>query len=80
MYRLILTEAAWLIAGGIATGLACSVAAATLIRSLLFGIQSWDIATLGFVSLILGVAALFASYFPARRAASVNPMDALRSE
>jgi macrolide transport system ATP-binding/permease protein len=80
VYRLILTEAAWLIAGGIATGLACSVAAATLIRSLLFGIQSWDIATLGFVSLILGVAALFASYFPARRAASVNPMDALRSE
>jgi ABC-type lipoprotein release transport system permease subunit len=36
--------------------------------------------TLGAVAAILALAALFASFFPARRAASVNPVEALRAE
>jgi predicted permease len=80
VYRLVMKEAAWLTGFGIASGLVCSVAAATLIRGLLFGVQSWDLATLAAVSGMLAVAGLAASYFPARRAAKVDPMVALRYE
>ena len=80
VYRLILKEAAWLIAAGVVIGLVCSVAAATLIRGLLFGVRSWDVPTLAAVAGVLGIAALLASFVPARRAASVNPVDALRAE
>jgi len=47
---------------------------------LLFGVQAWDVETLVGVALVLGVSAMLASYFPARRAASVNPTEALRAE
>ena len=50
------------------------------IRSLLFGVRSWDIATLAAVSAVLAISALLASYIPARRAAQVEPMVALRYE
>jgi macrolide transport system ATP-binding/permease protein len=80
VYRLVLTEAAWLTAVGIIAGLVCSVAAATLMRSLLFGTQPWDVSTLAAVAVVLVIAALLASYLPARRAASVNPVEALRAE
>jgi macrolide transport system ATP-binding/permease protein len=80
VYQLILKEAGWLTVFGIAAGLACSIGAATLIRSLLFGVTAWDASTLGAVAGLLGVCAMLASYFPARRAASVNPVEALRAE
>jgi len=80
VYRMILTEAAWLVGIGVALGLIVSVGAAALIRGLLFGTNSWDVETFGLVTIVLTVSALFASFFPARRAASVNPVDALRSE
>jgi predicted permease len=80
VYRLILKEAGWLVIVGIAIGLAASIAAATLMRDLLFGVRSWDVATLASVAAILSAAALLASFIPARRAASVNPVDALRAE
>jgi ABC-type antimicrobial peptide transport system permease subunit len=80
VYRLILREAGWLTAMGIGMGLAGSVAAASLMRGLLFGVRSWDVATLAAVAAVLGIAALTASFIPARRAASVNPLEALRSE
>jgi predicted permease len=80
VYQLILREAAWLTAAGIAAGLVSSVAATTLIRSLLFGVRFWDAATMASVSVVLGCLALLASYIPARRAAKVDPMVALRYE
>jgi predicted permease len=80
VYRLILSEAGWLTAMGIGMGMAGSVAAASLMRGLLFGVRSWDVATLAAVAAVLGIAALTASFIPARRAASVNPVEALRSE
>jgi len=49
-------------------------------RGLLFGVSSWDAATIGSVTAGLAVSAMLASYIPARRAASVNPVEALRGE
>jgi ABC-type antimicrobial peptide transport system permease subunit len=80
VYELILREAAWLTGVGIAAGLVCAVGAATLIRGLLFGVNSWDATTLAAVAFVLAVFALLASYIPARRAAQVDPMEALRYE
>jgi ABC-type antimicrobial peptide transport system permease subunit len=80
LYQLVLKEAGWLTAVGVVTGLVCSVAAATLMRGLLFGVRSWDLPTLAAVAAVLAISALLASYIPARRAASVNPLEALRSE
>jgi ABC-type antimicrobial peptide transport system permease subunit len=80
VYRLILNEAGRLTGVGVGIGLACSVVAATLMRGLLFGVRSWDVPTLAAVAGVVGASALVASYIPARRAASVNPVEALRAE
>jgi macrolide transport system ATP-binding/permease protein len=80
VYRLVLKQAAWLIGVGIVVGLVGSIAAASLMRNLLFNTQAWDAFTLTGVAVVLGSTALGASYLPARRAASVNPLDALRAE
>ena len=80
IYRLILKEAGWLTVLGIAAGLVCSIVATNLLRGLLFGVSSWDLFTLIAVAVVLGISALLASYIPARRAASVDPMEALRAE
>jgi macrolide transport system ATP-binding/permease protein len=80
VYRLVLKEAARLIAMGVAVGLAGSVGAAMLMGKLLFGVAAWDAPTLLAVATILAISAMLASYFPARRAASVNPTEALRAE
>jgi predicted permease len=80
VYRLVLGEATWLVALGTALGLVCAVIAAMLMRRLLFGVQWWDPPTLVATAFVLGVSALVASYIPARRAASVNPIEILRAE
>ena len=80
VYRMILREAALLAAMGVAAGALGSVAAATLFRTLLFGVSSWDLPTLAGVALLLGLCALLAGFLPARRAARVNPADVLRAE
>ena len=80
VYQLIMKEAGWLVGAGIGVGLLCSIGFATLIRGLLFGVQSWDLTTLAGVAAVLGISAMLASYIPARRAARVDPMVALRYE
>ena len=65
---------------GLAIGLVCSVESSLLIRSQLFGVQAWDAWTLSCVAVLLGLASIAASFVPARRAASVNPVEALRAE
>ena len=80
VYQLILKEAGWLTAIGIIAGLASSLAATTLMRTLLFEVRSWDVPTLSAVAAILVICSLLASFLPARRAAAVNPTEALRLE
>jgi ABC-type antimicrobial peptide transport system permease subunit len=80
VYRLIMREAGWLALLGITAGIVCSLAATLLLRKLLFQVHSWDVPTLAAVAITLAAAALLASFLPARRAASVNPTEALHAE
>jgi predicted permease len=80
LIRMVMREAALLLAIGIAIGAALSLAAARTAQSLLFGLKSWDPPTLAAaVCLLLGVGAL-ASFIPAQRASRLDPMSALRSD
>jgi putative ABC transport system permease protein len=65
---------------GIAIGLAGAVAVAQLLTSMLFGVKATDPATYAVVVTLIVLAALAASYIPARRAMRVDPMIALRYE
>ncbi len=65
---------------GVAIGLAAAVGLMRLMKSLLFGISPLDPFTYVAVPLVLVAAAAFASYLPARRAAAVNPVEALKAE
>jgi ABC-type antimicrobial peptide transport system permease subunit len=70
----------WLAAVGLAIGLITSILAARFIKSLLFGISPLDPVTYVVVPLILAAAVALASYIPARRAAKLDPVKALRAE
>jgi putative ABC transport system permease protein len=76
--RLVLSHAARWTLGGAALGLAGAVAGTTLLKTMLFGIEERDPGTLLAAALILVAVALLAAWIPSRRAASVDPMAALR--
>jgi predicted permease len=77
---MILRESTWLAAAGIAVGVGASLGLTHLVKSMFYGIQPYDPLTItGGVFILLAVA-LAASWIPARRAARVQPMDALRHE
>jgi putative ABC transport system permease protein len=65
---------------GIAVGIAVAAGLARLMASLLFNVSPLDAVTYVAVSLVLASAAVLASYVPARRAAALNPVQALRAE
>ncbi len=78
--QLILGEAGRLIVAGVIAGLVISIGTATFLRKLLFESEAWDAPTLIAVTLVLVIVSLLASFIPARRAARVDPMEALRRE
>jgi len=80
VHRMVMRQAGWLALTGISLGLICAVGAGIGMRALLFGTAAWDAMTLACVAALLGASAMLASYIPAHRAASVNPIDALRAE
>lgn len=78
--RMILRESTWLAVAGIVVGVGAALLLTRLVKSMLYGIQPYDLPTLASgVSILLAVA-LAASFIPARRAAGVQPMEALRHE
>jgi putative ABC transport system permease protein len=78
--RLMLGESAGYAAAGVIAGMALALASSRMMRGLLFEVPAIDAPT--YLGLAVAVAALvtLASYAPARRAASINPADALRSD
>jgi predicted permease len=80
VHRMVMRQAGWLTAAGVAIGIVCAGGCSMLMGKILFGVQPWDAPTLAGVAVILGASSLAASFLPARRAASVNPIEALRTE
>lgn len=80
VYRMVMHQAGWLTVIGVGLGSVSSVGAALLMHKLLFGVAAWDPPTLATVALVLGIASLVATFLPARRAARINPTEALRTE
>jgi putative ABC transport system permease protein len=78
--RMMVGHGAKLAGVGIALGLAGSYAATRVLSSMLYGITAHDAATFVVVPVVLLAVCLAASYIPARRAARVDPMEALRHE
>jgi predicted permease len=78
--RSILREALVLAATGIGAGMPAMFAVTSLINSQLYGVRPNDPATLTMVTVALVTVALFSAWVPARRAARVNPIEALRTE
>lgn len=77
---MILRESTWLAAIGIVVGVGVALGLMRLIKSMLYGIQPYDPVALSAGVLLLITVAVAASWIPARRAARVQPMDALRHE
>jgi predicted permease len=77
---MVLRESTGLAIVGIAAGVAAALALTRLVKTMLYGIQPYDPATMAAGVLILLAVALAASWIPARRAAGVQPMEALRHE
>jgi predicted lysophospholipase L1 biosynthesis ABC-type transport system permease subunit len=78
--RLVLKDVGILLVIGIGAGLAGSLALSRLIRSLLYGVRPNDPRQLAAAAVILVACALVAAYIPARRAARLDPLAALREE
>lgn len=77
---MVVTEGAWLTIKGLAFGLVGALVVTRILSTLLYGVSAQDPLTFAGVALALGAVALLASWLPARRAAGVDPMVALRAE
>jgi putative ABC transport system permease protein len=78
--RLVVMDVLWLAGLGVVVAIPCSVLLARLLRSQFFGVSPADPLTLCAVVVAIGAVALIAAAIPARRASSVDPTTALRSE
>jgi putative ABC transport system permease protein len=80
VFRTVAGQGMALAAIGIGTGTAAALALSRLLASLLFGVEATDPITYAGAVIVFAAVALLACYFPARRAARVDPMVALRYE
>jgi predicted permease len=77
---MILRESTWLAVAGIVAGVGAALLLTRLVKSVLYGIRAYDPVTMAGGVFILLAVALAATWIPARRAAGVQPMEALRHE
>jgi len=78
--RMVLVEAVRVAIFGVVIGVPAGLAAARLIRTQLFNVGTIDLPSLSTAIIVLVATAVIASYLPARRAAEVGPLEALRLE
>jgi len=78
--RQVMNETLLLVLFGVVIGVPSAIGLARLIRTLLFGVGAGDPVAIGGAMLVLAAIAVFAGFLPARRAARVDPMIALRYE
>ena len=78
--KMVLMEVLWLVGAGIVVFLPLTLLLTRTLRSQLYGVSSHDPSTIGIVTLLLAAVAIFSAALPARRAAKVDPMVALRYE
>jgi ABC-type antimicrobial peptide transport system permease subunit len=76
----VLREATWVSLAGIVCGIGATLLLARLVKSLLYGLQPNDPIVLAASALLLALIGLAAGWIPARRAANIEPMQALRHE
>jgi ABC-type antimicrobial peptide transport system permease subunit len=77
---MVLRDALWQILFGLVLGVPAALVAGHLMVSQLYGVAGYDPLALICASLVLGLSAVVAGFIPARRAASIEPMQALRAE
>ncbi|MCY4029492.1 MAG: FtsX-like permease family protein, partial [Acidobacteria bacterium] len=77
---LVLRQGAALVIGGVAVGLLAAAATTSILEGFLFGVSTDDRLTFAVVTVVLMTVALVACWFPAQRAARVDPMQVLRLE
>ena len=77
---LVLRQACWMLIVGSGAGLVLAYLTSLLLSNFLYGVRPHDPWTMGMVTLLLLLGGLAAAYVPARRAAMVDPMEALRAE
>ena len=80
IYRLIFGQVGTPVFAGLAAGLLATILAGRVVKKLLYGAQSIDLPVALAVSTLFLAAAFAAGFFPARQAASVDPMTSLRAE
>jgi ABC-type lipoprotein release transport system permease subunit len=78
--QMVLRQGMRLSVSGILVGTGLAIVATRALQGMLIGVRPGDPLTLGSVAVVLGAVAIGASYAPARRAALVDPVEALRAE
>jgi predicted permease len=80
IFSMVLRESGWIVLGGVVVGAFGAFFAVRLMKSLLYGVSPFDPVSAITAGLVLAFAAAIAAWLPARRAAAIEPMQALRAE
>jgi ABC-type antimicrobial peptide transport system permease subunit len=78
--RMVLRDSFWMLGTGFLIGVPCAYAVGRILKTLLFNLEPLDPRTVAFSFAVLLAIALLSAWVPARRAARINPLTALREE